>query len=238
MGGLALAGLAGILASLSPCVLPILPIVLAAALAEHRLGPLALAGGLALSFAAVGIALGLVGFAAGIEPEALRVTAAVVMLAAGVLLLAHGLAARLATGMETLVAPVAGFAQRLSARGLGGQALLGAVLGIAWAPCTGPALGGAVALAAQAETAPRAAATMLAFALGATVPLLALGYAARGSLPGLKQRLRGAGRSLQPLLGGALALFGVLVLTGADKAIETWATARLPEAWLNLVVRF
>ena len=62
MAALLLAGLAGLLASLYPCVLPILPIVLAAAGAEHRFGPLALAGGLALSFAGAGMVLGLAGF--------------------------------------------------------------------------------------------------------------------------------------------------------------------------------
>jgi cytochrome c biogenesis protein CcdA len=238
LGTLLLAGLAGILASLSPCVLPLLPIVLAAAMAEHRLGPAALAAGLAVSFAGVGIALGLVGFAAGIDGEWLRIGAALLMLLAGLALLAGGLAARFSALAEQAVAPVAGFAQRMAARGVAGQFALGFVLGIAWAPCTGPVLGGAVAMAAQAETAPRAAATMLAFAIGGSIPLLVLGYAARGALPAMRRRMAGAGATLRPLLGGALALFGLLVLTGLDKAIETWATARLPESWLALIVRY
>jgi len=95
MVSLLLAGLAGMLASLSPCVLPILPIVLAAAGAEHRLGPLALAGGLALSFAGAGMLLGLAGFALGLDGEVLRVGAAVLMLLAGAALLVSSVAARL-----------------------------------------------------------------------------------------------------------------------------------------------
>jgi cytochrome c-type biogenesis protein len=235
---LALAGLAGLLASLSPCVLPILPIVLAAAGAEHRLGPLALAGGLALSFAAAGTLLGLAGFALGLEAETLRIAAAVLMLAAGAALLAAGLAARFSALAEHLMQPVAAFASRMSARGVAGQFALGAVLGLAWAPCTGPALGAAIALSAQAETAPRAAATMLAFALGAALPLLALGYAARGAAPALRRRFGAAGGIARPLLGGALVLFGVLVLSGLDKRIEAVVTAALPEAWVELIVRF
>jgi len=112
------------------------------------------------------------------------------------------------------------------------------VLGLAWAPCTGPALGAAVALSAQAATAPRAAATMLVFALGAALPLLVLGYAARGAAPGLRKRMGAAGGAARPVLGGALALFGVLVLTGLDKRIEAVATAALPDAWVDLIVRF
>jgi len=233
-----LAGLAGMLASLSPCVLPILPIVLAAAASEHRLGPLALASGLAVSFAAAGTLLGLAGFALGLDADLLRLGAAVLMLAAGLLLLASGLAARLSAAAEGALRPVMALASRMSARGLGGQFALGAVLGLAWAPCTGPALGAAVALSAQAATAPWAAATMLAFALGAALPLLALGYAARGALPGMRRRLGGAAGALRPALGGALVLFGVLVLSGFDKRLEAAATAALPEAWVSLIVRF
>lgn len=238
MTTLLLAGLAGILASLSPCVLPILPIVLAAAGAEHRLGPLALAGGLAVSFAGAGMVLGLAGFAIGLDAEVLRVAAAVLMLAAGIALLAAGLAARLSAAAEHALQPVTAFAARMTARGVGGQFALGAVLGLAWAPCTGPALGAAVALSARAETAPQAALTMLAFALGAALPLVALGYAARGSVPLLRRRLGGLGQAMRPVLGGALALFGLLVLTGLDKRIEAVATAALPEVWVDLVVRF
>ncbi|HWT08713.1 MAG TPA: cytochrome c biogenesis protein CcdA [Roseomonas sp.] len=238
MASLLLAGLAGILASLSPCVLPILPIVLAAAGAEHRLGPLALAAGLAMSFAASGMLLGLAGFALGLDGEVLRLGAAVLMLLAGLALLAAPLAARLSAAAEHALQPVMGLASRMSSRGAGGQFMLGAVLGLAWAPCTGPALGAAVALSAQAATAPRAAATMLVFAIGAALPLLVLGYAARGAAPSLRRRLGSAGGLARPVLGAALLLFGVLVLTGLDKRIEAAATAALPDAWVAFIVRF
>jgi cytochrome c biogenesis protein CcdA len=186
----------------------------------------------------VGIGLSLVGFAAGIEPDWLRWLGAGLMLLAGAALLVVPLADRFAMAAERVVAPVAGFAQRMSARGLAGQFALGAVLGLAWAPCTGPALGSAVALAAQAETAGRAALVMAAFALGAALPLLAIGYAAREAMPALKRRFGGAGGWMRPTLGAALAGFGLLVLTGADKSFEIWATAALPEGWVTLVTRF
>ncbi|MCC7282554.1 MAG: sulfite exporter TauE/SafE family protein [Acetobacteraceae bacterium] len=238
MIALLLAGLAGVLASLSPCVLPILPIVLASAGAEHRLGPLALALGLAGSFAVAGIAIGLAGFALGLDPDILRFGAAGLMLLAGVMLLAAGLAGRVSAAAEHALAPVTGMAGRMSARGIGGQFALGAVLGLAWAPCTGPALGAALALSAQMGSAPRAAATMLVFALGAALPLLVLGYAARGAVPALRKRLAAGGGAARPVMGGVLALFGLLVLSGLDKQIEAVATAALPEAWVSLIVRF
>ncbi len=55
--------IAGILSILSPCVLPLLPIVIGAAASQHRLGPLALSCGLAISFTAIGILVATVGFA-------------------------------------------------------------------------------------------------------------------------------------------------------------------------------
>ena len=238
MISLLLAGLAGVFASLSPCVLPILPIVLAAAGAEHRLGPLALAFGLATSFAVAGIALGVAGFALGLDGDILRIGAALPMLAAGVLLLASGLAGRFSAAAEQALQPVTRLASRMAARGLGGQFALGAVLGLAWAPCTGPSLGAALALSAQVATAPRAAATMLVFALGAALPLLVMGYAARGAMPALRKRLAATGSATRPVFGAVLVLFAVLVLTGLDKRIETVATAALPESWVDLIVRF
>lgn len=78
---LALGYAAGALSTLSPCVLPILPIVLFAAIERHAWGPIALAAGMALSFAAVGIALATVGFSAGIDPATLRLAIAVLLAA-------------------------------------------------------------------------------------------------------------------------------------------------------------
>ena len=72
---LGLAFLAGILSVLSPCVLPLLPLVLGAAASEHRLGPAALAGGLALSFVAIGLFVATVGFAIGLDAGVFRLAA-------------------------------------------------------------------------------------------------------------------------------------------------------------------
>ena len=57
IGSFLFAFLAGVLSTLSPCVLPLIPIIIGAATNQHRLGPLALAGGLTLSFAVIGTAL-------------------------------------------------------------------------------------------------------------------------------------------------------------------------------------
>ena len=87
IGTLGLAFLAGCLSVLSPCVLPLLPIVLGTAASEHRLGPLALAVGLAISFTAIGLFVATVGFAMGLDTDVFRTISAVLLIAVGVLLL-------------------------------------------------------------------------------------------------------------------------------------------------------
>ena len=84
---LGLALLAGVLSTLSPCVLPLLPIVLGAAASEHRLGPAALAAGLAISFTAIGLFVATIGFAAGLDTGFFRMVAAILLIGVGVVLL-------------------------------------------------------------------------------------------------------------------------------------------------------
>ena len=108
IGTLGLAFLAGLLSILSPCVLPLLPIVLGTAASEHRGGPFALAGGVALSFVAIGLFVATVGFTIGLNGEVFRTAAAILMIGVGVLLAMPTLqvrrrppAAQLATGLTS-----------------------------------------------------------------------------------------------------------------------------------------
>ena len=87
IGTIGLAFLAGVLSVLSPCVLPLLPIVLGTAQSEHRLGPVALAAGLALSFTIIGLFVATIGFAIGLDTSVFRLVSAVLLIAIGTVLL-------------------------------------------------------------------------------------------------------------------------------------------------------
>src|SRR5262245_41121643 len=100
LGGLALSYPAGALSTLSPCVLPLLPIMLASVVQQHVLGPLALALGLAGSFAGMGLFAASLGLTLGVDTSTLRVTAAILMLAIGLVLLAPALQEGLARQMS------------------------------------------------------------------------------------------------------------------------------------------
>src|SRR5215813_9482399 len=85
MGACLLGFAAGALGTLSPCVLPLLPLVVAGAVERHRFGPVVLAAGLALSATAVGFAVALLGFT--LDRDLLRLVAGALLVVVGAMLL-------------------------------------------------------------------------------------------------------------------------------------------------------
>jgi cytochrome c biogenesis protein CcdA len=237
-GSLALGFVAGALSTLSPCVLPLLPVLIASALQQHALGPVALAGGLAVAFAGMGIFTASLSLSLGLDASVLRLGGAVLMLALGVVLLVPPLQEGFARAARPVTGWAGGWLQRVPSAGLGAQALLGLVLGVVWTPCTGPTLGAAIGLAAQRESLPAAAAVMTVFGVGAAVPLLALAYGSRQAVLGRRDRLKRLAAWAKPIMGLVLVAVGLLVLTGLDKIIETRLTDAMP-AWLvELTTRY
>src|SRR6266567_3949298 len=238
MGSAGLALIAGLLSTLSPCVLPLIPIVVGAAIGEHRFGPVALAAGLALSFVVIGLFVATIGFAAGLDQDLFRSAAAILMIAIGAALLLPRMQERLATA----AGPIGNWAQEraggISAGGLSGQFCVGLLLGAVWSPCVGPTLGAASVLAARSENLASVAVTMAAFGLGAALPLLAIGMMSREALMRWRDRMLSAGRGGKAALGALLVAFGLLIVSGLDKRLEA-ALVDLSPAWLTeLTTRF
>jgi len=234
LGTVAIAFLAGLLSVLSPCVLPLVPIVLGTAAAEHRLGPLALAVGLAIAFTVIGLFVATVGFAIGLDGDVFRSAGAILMVGVGIVLMLPRLQARVATA----AGPVGAWAEErfggVGTGGLSGQFAVGLLLGAAWSPCVGPTLGAASLLAARGEHLGSVALTMLAFGIGAALPLMLLGFASREALMRWRGGLAAAGRTAKAGLGGLLIVLGLLVLSGLDKRAESALVAASPD-WLNAV---
>lgn len=226
-----LAFLAGILSILSPCVLPILPIVLGAAASSHRQGPLALAAGLSLSFVAIGLFLATAGHSLGLDADRLRYVAAALIVVVGTVLVLPPLQARLAAA----AGPIGNWADSKVAsgrnNGLAGQFWIGLLLGAVWSPCVGPTLGAASLLAAQGKDLAQVAVTMLAFGIGAALPLLGLGWLSRETMARWRSTLLSAGSGLKSALGVLFVIIGVLIISGADKKLEAVLVDASP-AWL------
>src|ERR1700681_4488150 len=195
---LGLAYLAGALSTLSPCVLPLLPIILGSAASAHRLGPPALALGLASSFVVVGLFVATIGFSIGIDADVFRIVAAVLMILVGAVLIVPLFEARLALAGGPMSRWAGHRLAGFSASGLQGQFCVGVLLGVAWSPCVGPTLGAASLLASQAKDLPQVAATMLLFGLGASSPLLAVGMLSREAMSKAPMILLRAAKHLEP----------------------------------------
>lgn len=227
-----LAYAAGLLTLINPCVLPVLPIVLATSLARHPLGPVALAAGMSVSFTAFGLGVTAFGRALGLDAERMAQAGAVAMAGFGLVLLVP----RLTAGFQTATAGVASRADaqidQVDTLGLPGQALGGALLGAAWGPCIGPTLGGAIALASQGESLARAGATMAAFSVGVATVLLALAYGARGILRRNRARAARFAAAARPVMGAVFILVAALILSGITQRLEGAVLELLP-VWLQ-----
>ncbi|MCU0728911.1 MAG: cytochrome c biogenesis CcdA family protein [Sphingopyxis sp.] len=223
---------AGILTFLNPCVLPVLPIVFGSATNQHRLGPLALSAGLALSFTLVGLFIATIGFSLGLDAGVFRTVSAVLLILFGAILLVPWAQYRL----QAALGPISDWASRRSNAQSGGtvagQFMIGTLLGAMWSPCVGPTLGAASLLAAQGDALPSVALTMLLFGIGASIPLLLIGTVLRTRMATWRSGLLSAGHNGKRLLGGALMLAGVLVVSGLDKQAEIVFLDHAP-VWLT-----
>jgi cytochrome c-type biogenesis protein len=228
--GLAFA--AGLLTALSPCVLPLLPLVMGSA-ARNRYGPTALAAGFVTTFTVIGVLLASVGTALGLSDTIVRSVSAALLAMAGVLMISH----RLQDLVGRWLSPLATASTKLSRRtnqGVGSQFVVGALLGGVWSPCVGPTLGAALGLATRGETLAHAAAIMAAFGLGSATLLLAAGYASRAVM-GQRLRLLQAGESGRLVFGIVMLLVGASVASGLDKVIESAVLAQLPQWWVDVL---
>jgi cytochrome c-type biogenesis protein len=231
-GTYALGFVAGVVSVLSPCVLPLIPILIASALSKHRFGTLALAGGLSLSFAAVGTVLAYLGVNAGLDPELLRRVAAALMTVFGIVMLST----RLSAGFAMLGSRVGNMGQgalgSVSGAGLGAQFCVGLLLGLVWSPCVGPTLGAATTLAAQGRHLGQIALLMMVFGLGAGAPLVLLGGASRASLLRSRGLLASLGSVSKTALGLVFVVLGFVVLLGYDRNVES-ALLSVSPMWLT-----
>lgn len=230
--------LAGLLSTLSPCVLPILPILLGSAVNAHPRAPLALAAGLALSYAVIGTALVWAGSVLDIDTSVFRTLGAVLLGLLGLVLVSGNLQQRFAAATSGLANAGEQLIARMRIDGLWGQFCIGLVLGMVWSPCVGPTLGAALVLASQGSHLPQVAVLMGIFGAGAALPVVALAYVSRGAMVRMRGKLLQAGKSGKALLGATLLALAVLMLTGTDKLMEAWLVEQSPSWLTELTTRY
>jgi cytochrome c biogenesis protein CcdA len=223
---------AGLLTLINPCVLPVLPIVLATALQAGRSGPLILAAGMSVSFVTLGLLIASLGQTFGISDETVSNAAAVVMIGFGLVLLVPRFSASFATATAGFSAQADGGMDRIDRQGLGGQFAAGILLGAVWSPCIGPTLGGAISLASQGENLLQAGAIMTTFALGVSTIIVALGYGAQKVIRRRQETMRRLAHAARPVMGVVFVLVGAAILFKVHHMIEFWTLENLP-AWFT-----
>ncbi len=237
-GPLGLSFLAGLLSTVSPCVLPLLPLLIGSALTSHRNGPIALAIGLGLSFALAGVVLAALGLYLGFNQGWLRDVAAVVLVIFGAILLSATLQNRFATATTGLSGVGDALSRRLSLDGLFGQFALGFVMGLVWAPCVGPTLGAAVTLASQGNGLGQVVLVMLVFGIGAALPLAFVGRLSREAMLGIRVKMMRFSAAGKRLLGALMIIIGATILTGFDKSVEARLVQWSPDWLTELTTRY
>jgi cytochrome c biogenesis protein CcdA len=202
------------LSTLSPCVLPLIPMVLGAAVGKHRHGPVVLAGGLAVSFVTIGMFIATIGYALGLDAGSFRIIGAVLLMAIGLALLVPTLQTQFAVvavpNRQSFQVPLV-----MTAFGVG-AALPLLFLHYSfdmWMARTYPSI---------------------PFERYADL----LGLLSREAMVAWRGRLLNAGKTGKMALGGLLLALGLMIASGLAKRIETFLVDLSP-AWLTeLTTRF
>ncbi|TMJ96763.1 MAG: cytochrome c biogenesis protein DipZ [Actinobacteria bacterium] len=208
---LGIAFVAGIVTAISPCVLPVLPVVFAGGATGSERRPYAIVAGLVLSFTAFTLAATALLGALGLPGDFLRNVAIAVVLLVGLSLAWPRLG-------ELLERPFLALGRRRPGD-VGGGFLLGLSLGLLFTPCAGPVIAAVATLAAMRRFSAESVAITLAYALGAGVVLLALAVGARRGFALRPVRVHAP--AVRRTLGGAIALVAVLMIFGVDTRLAT-----------------
>ncbi|WP_420594069.1 cytochrome c biogenesis CcdA family protein [Deinococcus sp.] len=219
---LLIAFLGGVLTVASPCVLPVLPVLLSGTVGG-RARPAGITVGFIGSFVLITLFLATIVSALGLSPDTLRWVAVALLFTFGLTLAIPAIQQR----FELLAARAVPQRQSANSDGFFGGLMVGATLGLVWTPCVGPILASVTTLALSGSVTAFAAAVTLSYALGVAVPMLAImrgGRALLTRVPALMNNLSG----IQRAFGVVLALFAVGMAFGLDRVAQTFIVERVP----------
>jgi cytochrome c biogenesis protein CcdA/thiol-disulfide isomerase/thioredoxin len=219
--------LAGAGTALSPCVLPVLPALLASGGAGGRRRPLGVVLGLTITFTVTIVGIAKVVGGVGLGSDPLRDIAVVVLFASGVVLLVPSVGDRLEARLSRMTAFGAAGA-RDRGDGFRSGLLVGAALGFVYTPCAGPILAAVISVSAASG---RTVVVAIAYAFGSAVVLLGLTLGGRA----LFDRVRQAGRGplLQRTLGVIMILTALAIVTNLDVRFDQQVAERIPDVNLT-----
>jgi cytochrome c biogenesis protein CcdA/thiol-disulfide isomerase/thioredoxin len=224
---------AGLVTVFSPCILPVLPVVLGSSVSGGKLRPVGVITGLIVSFSIFTLAISQIVALLGLSASVLRLVAVAVIAFLGLSLLIPALNER----VERLFSRLPGMASTKQRGGWWGGVLTGTSLGLVWAPCAGPILAAVTALAATQQVSAGTAIVVIAYAVGAGVPLLGIAYGGR-ALAQRAARLARYGGRVHQVFGGLMLATALLMAFSLDVTFTVWATNALPASWTTSLQSF
>jgi cytochrome c biogenesis protein CcdA/thiol-disulfide isomerase/thioredoxin len=227
--------LSGLVTVLSPCILPVLPIVLSSTLTGGKRRPLGVVTGLIISFSIFTLLISQIVSLLGLSANVLRLAAVVIIGILGLSLIMPGLNTRI----EKLFSRLPGLVKQGETQGSGfGSGLLtGASLGLIWAPCAGPILAAITTLAATQAVSLGSVLVVVAYAIGAGVPLLAIAYGGRNLMQRVPFLVHNTLR-IQRVFGVVMILTAALIAFNVDTMVTAWAADLVPASWTAQLNRF
>ena len=223
---LPLALLAGLFTIASPCVLPMMPILLGTSVERSdRTRPLFVIAGFILTFASFALLLGAVSHAVHLAQQALRDTATAMLALFGLLRLwprpFEWLMARLPWPSAV------GAGANGPGSGNAGGFVLGMSLGAVWTPCAGPVLASILVLVVKAQDLQWSALLLALYAVGAAIPMLAVIYGGQAMVRQSRLLARHAQR-LQQVFGVLVILTAIAIYLQYDTIVYAALSSFLP----------
>lgn len=216
--------LAGLVTILSPCILPVLPIVLSGSVSEGKKRPLGIVAGFVISFTFFTLFLSAIVKATGISSDLLRNISVVLIILLGVSLVIPQ--AQLL--FEKLFSYFSQFSNSSTKDGFWPGVAVGLSLGLLWTPCVGPILASVISLALTGSVNGSAALITFAYALGTSLPMLAITYGGRALLQKVPWLLRNSAH-IQQGFGVVMVIIGVALFFNVDRQFQSWLLQKFPQ---------
>lgn len=230
--------LAGSLTTLSPCVLPLIPLVVGSAIQVNRLAPIAMGLGMVISFTVVGILLGTIGHPLGIDSDSVRTFGGWMLAVFGGIMLIPKFDEKFSQLLSPVATGASGVTSMLNNESLLGVLGLGALLGLVWSPCSGPLLAAALSLVAAEGGAISGGLTLGLFGIGAAIPLVLVSYASKGFINSSRHWVLKNTVRIKYGFGLLILLVGISILTEIDKWLEAILVGLMPDGWISLTTKF
>lgn len=230
--------IAGLLTLINPCVLPVLPIVLASAMQAGRHGPLAIAAGMCLSFVSLGMLIATFGQSIGLTDQLMSRIGAVMMIIFGLVLLVPKLNSAFSTATASFSSNADQSLAAMPVTNIKTHFIGGLLLGAIWSPCVGPTLGGAISMASQGQNLGWAFLIMLSFGLGIATVIIALGYGTQETIKRRQKSMGGLAKRAKPIMGFIFLIVGLMIFFKFHHVIEGWLVSVLPDWFQDLSTNY